>query len=137
MIKDRFSKWIKPNIREGKLTKYNWLVQHKKNLKLGYKTDIGALTYINAKKGVIIEDFVQIGSHCSIYSVSTIDNKEGEVILRKNCKIGSHSVIMPGVRVGKNSIIGAFSFVNRDIPDNALAYGIPVKIIRKLRKKIN
>ena len=43
---------------------------------------------------------MQIGSHCSIYSVSTIDNKEGEVILKKNCRIGSHSVIMPGVTVG-------------------------------------
>jgi len=112
-------------------TKYNWLVQHKDKLKLGYKTDIGAFTYINAKNGVIIEDYVQIGSHCSIYSVSTIDNKEGKVILKKNCKIGSHSVIMPGVTVGENSIIGAFSFVNRDIPDNTVAVGVPVKVIEK------
>jgi len=51
------------------------LVQHKDKLELGYKTDIGAFTYINAKSGVIIEDLVQVGSHCSIYSVSTIDSK--------------------------------------------------------------
>ena len=128
----RFRDWEYPEIEEGKLTEYNWVVQHKDKLKLGYKTDIGAFTYINAKNGVIIEDYVQIGSHCSIYSVSTIDNEEGEVILKKNCRIGSHSVIMPGVTIGKNSIIGAFSLVNRDIPDNFLAYGIPVKVIREL-----
>jgi len=127
----RFKNWKYPEIEEGKLTKYNWLVQHKDKLKLGYKTDIGAFTYINAKNGVIIEDYVQIGSHCSIYSVSTIDNKEGEVILKKNCKIGSHSVIMPGVTVGENSIIGAFSFVNRDIPDNTVAVGVPAKVIKE------
>jgi acetyltransferase-like isoleucine patch superfamily enzyme len=131
----RFKNWKYPEIEEGKLTKYNWVVQHKDKLKLGYKTDIGAFTYINAKKGVIIEDYVQIGSHCSIYSVSTIDNKEGEVILKKGCRIGSHSVIMPCVTLGENSIVGAFSFVNEDVPDNVVAVGVPAKVIRKLRKE--
>ena len=98
------------------------------------KKDIGAFTYINAKNGVIVEDYVQIGSHCSIYSVSTIDNKEGEVILKKNCRIGSHSVIMPGVTVGENSIIGAFSFVNKDIPDNIVAVGVPAKVIKRIKE---
>ncbi|MCK5044571.1 acyltransferase [Candidatus Parcubacteria bacterium] len=137
-MEKRFDNWKKPVINEGKLTKYNWLVQNKKHLKLGCKTDIGAFTYINAKNGVIIEDYVQIGSHCSIYSISTIDNKEGEVVLKKNCKIGSHSVIMPGVVIGENSIIGAQSVVNKDIPKNTLAFGIPAKVVRKLNnKKIN
>jgi len=131
----RFKNWKYPRIQEGKLTKYNWMVQHKEKLKLGYKTDIGAFSYINAKNGVIIEDYVQIGSHCSIYSVSTIDNKKGKIVLRKNCRIGSHSAIMPGVTIGENSIIGAFSFVNEDIPDNVVAVGVPIKIIRHLTKE--
>jgi acetyltransferase-like isoleucine patch superfamily enzyme len=131
----RFKNWNYPEIEEGKLTEYNWLVQHKDKLKLGHKTDIGAFTYINAKNGVIIEDYVQIGSHCSIYSESTIGNKEGEVILKRNCRIGSHSVVMPGVTIGKNSIVGAFSFVNEDIPDNIVAVGVPAKVIRKLSKE--
>ena len=130
---DRFKKWEKPKIREGKLNKYHWIVQHKENLRLGYKTDIGAFTYINAKYGVEIQDHVQIGSHCSIYSVSTIDNKKGKVTLKKNSKLGSHSVVMPRITIGDNSIVGAFSFVNKDIPDNVVAIGIPVRIIKKLK----
>lgn len=132
MTEIRFKKWKKPLIKEGKLTKYNWLVQGVENFKLGYKTDIGSFTYIQAKSGVVIEDFVQVGSHCSIYSESTIDEKKGKVILKKNCKIGTHSTVMPGVTVGENSIIGAFSFVNKDIPDNVLAFGVPAKVIKKL-----
>jgi len=132
IMKDRFKEWKYPKIEEGKLTKYNWMVQNKDGLKLGYKTDIGAFTYINAKNGVVIEDFVQIGSHCSLYSVSTIDNKEGKITLKKNCKIGSHSIIMPGVTIGENAVIGAFSFVNRGVPDNVVAAGVPIKIIKKL-----
>ena len=132
-MSSRFDTWEYPLIEENKLTKYHWLVQNKDNLILGNKTDIGAFTYINAKNGVIIEDNVQIGSHCSLYTFSTIDNKEGKIILKTNCKIGSHSTIMPGVAIGSNSIIGAHSFVNCDIPDNVLAFGVPAKIIRELK----
>lgn len=128
----RFEDWKMPEINEGELTKYNWLVQHVENLKMGPNTDIGAFTYINAKNGVLIEEEVQIGSHCSIYTISTIDDKEGEVHLKSNCRIGSHSVIMPGITIGKNSIIGAFSFVNKDIPDNVIAFGTPVKVVKKI-----
>lgn len=131
-MKKRFEKWKPPKIKEGKLTKWNWMVQHKDKLKLGEKTDIGAFTYINAKHGVTIEDNVQVGSHCSIYSLSTIDNKFGEVIIKKNAKIGSHTVIMPGVIIGENSVIGAFSFVNKNIPNNVIAFGVPVKIVKKM-----
>ena len=132
---DRFSDWQYPDIEEGKPTKYNWLVQHVQKFHLGCKTDIGVFTYINAKHGVTIEDFVQIGSHCSIYSVSTIDRKQGSVLLKKNCRIGSHSVVMPGVTIGENAVVGAFSFVNRDIPDDAVAYGVPAKVARKVAPK--
>lgn len=135
MSTERFKNWKDPILEENKLNEHNWLVQNIKNLKLGLKTDIGAFSYINAKYGVTIEDYVQIGSHCSIYSVSTIDNKDGPVILKKNCRIGTHSVIMPNITVGENSVIGAFSYVNKDIPANVVAFGVPVKVIRQLSKE--
>ena len=131
-MNDRFQNWEYPEIEDGKLTKYNWMVQHVQGLTLGNKTDVGAFTYINAKNGVTIEDYVEIGSHCSIYSVSTIDNKDGKVLLKRNCKVGSHSVVMPGVTIGANSVIGACSFVNSDIPDNVIAVGVPAKVIRQV-----
>jgi acetyltransferase-like isoleucine patch superfamily enzyme len=129
----RFNKWKKPRIVEGELTRWNWMVQHVNHLKLGTMVDIGAFTYINAKYGVTIGDHVQIGSHCSIYSLSTIDDKHGRVILGDNCKVGSHTVIMPGVRIGKNAIVGASSFVNMNIPDNTIAFGVPARITKKIR----
>jgi len=133
-MSERFGDWQFPEIEEGKPTQYNWVVQHVDKLQLGYKTDIGAFTYINAQYGVTIEDCVQIGSHCSIYSISTIDNKSGPVTLKKNCRIGSHSIVMPGVTVGENAIVGAFSFVNQDIPADTVAVGVPAKVIKKIQK---
>jgi len=128
----RFVGWQYPEIEEGKPTKYNWIVQNITGLELGFKTDIGAFSYINSQYGVIIEDSVQVGSHCSIYSVSTIDNKSGKVVLKQNCKIGSHSTIMPGVTIGKNSIVGAHSLVKNNIPDNMIAFGVPARVIKKI-----
>jgi len=128
----RFEHWENPKIEDGIPTKFNWIVKGKEHFSLGYRTDIGAFSYINAKHGVIIEDYVQIGSHCSIYSVSTIDNKHGPVYLKKNCRIGTHSAIMPNVTVGENSIIGAFSYVDKDIPSGVIAMGIPARKIRPL-----
>lgn len=131
-MRDRFDHWQAPEIQHGKLTQYNWLVQNPDGLELGRRTDIGAFTYINAKAGVTIEEEVQIGSHCSIYSVSTIDDKEAPVTLKRNCRIGSHSVVLPGVTVGENTVVGAMSLVNRDLPDNVLAFGVPAKVVKKL-----
>jgi acetyltransferase-like isoleucine patch superfamily enzyme len=42
---------------------------------------------------------------------------------------------MPGVTIGENAVVGAFSFVNRDIPDDAVAYGVPAKVVRKAAPK--
>jgi acetyltransferase-like isoleucine patch superfamily enzyme len=128
----RFKNWKSPEFNENGMTKWNWMCQHNENLKLGKYVDVGAFTYINAKYGVEIEDYAQIGSHCSVYSHSTIDNKKGKVVIKRNARIGSHSVIMPNLTIGENAIVGAFSFVNKNLTDNIIAYGIPIKIIRKL-----
>ena len=128
-MNQRFNDWVMPEIEDGVPTKYQWMVQNVEGLKLGERTDIGAFTYINAQNGVVIEEDVQVGAHCSIYSISTIDDKEGKVILKRNCKIGANSVIMPGVTVGENAVVGAMSFVNKDVPANAVAYGVPVRIV--------
>jgi acetyltransferase-like isoleucine patch superfamily enzyme len=129
-LRRRFKVWKYPEFDDRGMTKWNWMVQHPRRLKLGKNTDVGAFTYINAKYGVEIQEGVQIGSHCSIYSHSTIDGTRGKVTIKRNARIGSHSVVMPGVTIGEQSVIGAFSFVSHDIPASATAFGIPAKIVR-------
>lgn len=131
-MKKTQTKWTKPVIRHSKLTKYNYIVQYPENLKLGKIFDIGTFTYINCRYGVEIGNDVQIGSHCSIYSHSTIDDKKGPVVLKNGCKVGTHSTVMPNVTIGENSIVAAYSFVTKDIPDNEMWAGIPAKLKRKL-----
>ena len=65
-------------------------------------------------------------------------NKEtviyGPIKIGKNCFIGWRTVILPGVTIGDNVIIGAGSIVNKDIPSNTVAAGVPCKEICTLEK---
>lgn len=123
----------KPKFNKKGLTQWYWRVLHPENFKLGENTQIGSFTVIDAQKGVKIEDEVKVGWSCTIISYSSIDKKEGMVLLRKNCKVGSNSVIMPGITVGKNAVVGANSFVNQDIPANEVWAGTPAKFIKKVK----
>ncbi len=136
-VEERFLKWKKPVIRHGKLTKYNWLVLYPEGLDLGEKTDIGAFTLIHAKNGVVIEKNAQIGSHCSIYSESTIDGKKGRVVIKENALIGTHSTIMPGVTIGKNAVVAAHSFVKTNVPDGEVWGGVPARPLGRRRKRVS
>jgi acetyltransferase-like isoleucine patch superfamily enzyme len=124
--------WEQPVIEHGVPTKWGWTVLHPQHFILGKHTDIGMYTLINAKQGVTICEGVQIGSHCSIYSISTIDGKQGPVHLKRNCKIGTHSTIMPNVTIGENSVIGAYSFVTRSIGDNEMWRLVPQSFCKEI-----
>src|SRR5437773_11127994 len=133
MSNARFGAWKAPVIRKDGSTVYGWRVHptHRDKLARGKNTDIGFATYIQPEYGVEIGESVQIGSHCAIYSVSTIDGKKGKVTIGEGAKIGTHSTIMPGVRIGAGATIGAHSFVTKDIPAGAIAYGVPARVIRR------
>lgn len=56
------------------------------------------------------------------------------IIIEDNVWITSNVTILPGVRIGKNSVIGAGSVVTKDIPDNVFAAGNPCKVIKKINR---
>jgi galactoside O-acetyltransferase len=62
--------------------------------------------------------------------------REGDVILEKHALVGASSVIMPGVTIGVAASVGALSFVNRSIPDFAIAVGNPPKLLGERSRRI-
>ncbi|MBB5182623.1 DapH/DapD/GlmU-related protein [Catenisphaera adipataccumulans] len=86
--------------------------------------------------GITIGDGVQIGPNVTVVT----DNHDFKnravlrckpVVIKKNAWIGACVTIMPGVTIGENAVIGGGAVVTKDIPDNAIAAGVPAKIIRK------
>ncbi len=52
------------------------------------------------------------------------------IVLGDNVYIGNNVIILPGVTIGSNVVIGAGAIVSRDIPDNSVAVGVPVRVIK-------
>ena len=129
--------WKLPKFDKREYTRWGWKCRFHKNLKLGKYVDIAFGTYILAKYPVILEDEVQIGQCCILITESSIDDKRGTIHIKSNARVGANSTIMPNVTIGENSIIGAMSFVNRDIPPNVVAYGIPARIVKWIKHKKN
>ena len=55
-----------------------------------------------------------------------------EIHIGKNCWLGAGVIVVPGISIGDNSVIGAGSVVTRDIPDNVLAVGNPCRVLREI-----
>ena len=113
----------------------------------GYNIKVGDNFYANHNTVMLdaakIEfgDFVFIGPNCSFYtSFHPLDyrirntNKEGakEIKIGNNVWIGGNVVVLPGVTIGDNVVIGAGSIVTKDIPSNVVAVGNPCKVLKSI-----
>ena len=123
--------WEWPIFDKYGMTQWSWRVIHPERLSFKNNLFVGSFSVIDATVGVEIEENVQIGFGCQILSYSSVDHKSGKIILKKNCGIGSNSVIMPGITVGEDAIVGANSLVARDVPKNEVWAGTPARFLKK------
>lgn len=96
-------------------------------------------TVIGAFKSINLGNNVRCGANTLITDSDwhLDDPRSGppkEVYIDDDVWLGVNSVVLKGVRIGKNSIIGANSVVTTSIPDNVIAAGNPCKVIRDLQK---
>lgn len=113
----------------------------------GYNIEIGENFYSNhnliildANK-VVFGDNVFIAPNCSFYTAGhplevELRNKGLEyakpIKVGDNVWIGGNVIVLPGVTIGDNTVIGAGSVVTKDIPSNVLAVGNPCRVIRTI-----
>ena len=110
-----------------------------KDATIGNGTVVGAGAivdpYARIGESALINRGALIGHECVIEDGAHIGpgaNLAGNVTIGRGTFVGIGSSIIERLRIGSNSIIGAGSVVNKDIPDDVLAYGVPAKVIRKL-----
>lgn len=112
------------------------------NIELGDRVDINQGCNLYGDFGITIGAGTKLSPYVQLYSAN-YKYKKGEVIgslgvigkeitIGKNVWIGAGSVILPGVTIGDNSIVGALSLVNKDIPGNEIWAGNPARFIKKI-----
>lgn len=100
-----------------------------------YQADIGEGTVLGYQGiGIVIHKRCVIGKNCHISQNVTLGGgggpEGGLPILGDNVTVGTGAVILGNVHIGNNVIIGANAVVLSDIPDNAVAVGVPAKVVK-------
>ena len=150
----RFLK-VSNSIRIWYLSKILKIMPYDKNSKFEYKIYISDArkiklgSYVRINERAFFQGDVKIGNHVMIapnVSVYTRTHKydkikipmvlSGEtstqtVVIEDDVWIGINAVILPGIRIGKGSIVGANAVVTKDVEPYSIVGGVPAKLIRK------
>lgn len=108
---------------------------------MGSKSSIGPYGYVGCSGKIVIGNNVMFGPKCSLFAEnhvfsdtkSTIKSqgvRQKGITIGDDCWIGSNTTILDGVSLGKGVVIGAGSIVTHDIPDGAIAMGVPARVVK-------
>lgn len=113
----------------------------------GYNIEIGAGSFFNHNNylmdcaKIIFGKKCFVGPNCGFYTaIHPLDVEKRNagfeiakpITIGDNVWFGGDVTVLPGVKIGSNSVIGAKSLVTKDIPENVLAFGNPCRVIRKI-----
>lgn len=129
-------------------TKDNFLIEQPFVCDYGYNIEIGENFYANHNLVILDANKVKFGDNvfiapnCGFYTAGHPINadmrNEGleyakPIEIGNDVWIGGNVVVLPGVKIGNNVVIGAGSIVNKDIPSNSVAVGNPCRVIKEIK----
>lgn len=94
---------------------------------------------------ITVEDHVQIGAGTKIVTHDSsfhnvfegrLPTYIGPVVIKKHAFVGYGALILPGVTIGENAIVGAGAVVTSDVPPRAVVAGVPAKVIGTVDEKV-
>lgn len=105
-------------------------------VRIGRFSEIFAIQSITIEEGVVIAENTYISDNTHSFDDVNIPIRDQEVIPLNNVVVGSGTWIgrnacIMGCKIGRNCVIGAFSFVKKDIPDYCVVVGNPARIVKR------
>lgn len=124
---------------------WGWFtVVNAKNVRLGHGCAINHGVFLLGRNEITLGDNVTLSAKCMLmdtgldtknYLAGKISDKEhikSFIRIEDNVWVGAGAIILPGVTIHKNSIVGAGSVVTKDVPKNVVVAGNPARVIRVL-----
>lgn len=108
---------------------------------VGEKAYIGPGVFMDMAESITIEAEAVIAPQVMLLThgdvgdrmlAKKIMRKAGPVLLKEGCWIGARAIILPGITIGKQAVVGAGTVVTADVPDFTMVAGVPAHEIRKL-----
>jgi maltose O-acetyltransferase len=115
----------------------------------GKNTYIGDHVYLNFMCTILDNNEVHIGNHVMIGPVVQIytaahpiqaearirgQEVAKSIVIEDNVWVGGGAILLPGVRIGRNAVVGAGAVVSRSVPENTVVAGNPARIIREIEQ---
>ena len=129
----------------GDNTKIASFVEIQEGVEIGKNCKIEAFVFI--PKGVKIEDNVLVGPHVCFTNdknprattpageLKGVEDWEvSEILVKKGASIGANAIILPGIVIGENAMVGAGSVVTKDVPANKIVVGNPARVIGDVKE---
>ncbi|OEG00111.1 acetyltransferase [Vulcanibacillus modesticaldus] len=114
----------------------NWLYRTFLRMEVGKRTAIALMVMMDTMfpEKIHIGDNTIIGYNTTILAHEYLldEYRLGDVYIGSNVMIGANTLILPGVTIGDNAIVGAGSVVTKDVPPNTFVAGNPAKHIKNL-----
>ena len=114
-----------------------------KNISIGEHVYLNILCTILDCNEVHIGGFFMIAPSAEIYTAAHLLRAEPRnmgleeakaIVIEENVWVGGGAILLPGVRIGRNAVVGAGAVVSRDVPANAVVAGNPARVIREIEQ---
>lgn len=109
---------------------------------IGNNCWIGPFTIIDGSGGLKIGNYCTLSAGVHIYTHDNVQQtlssgqkpiERSSVVIGNNVYIAPHAIVTKGVTIGNYCVIGAQTFINKDIPDHSIVFGQPGKVVGKVK----
>lgn len=112
-------------------------------LVIGSRCFIGDEVMLDVRGGIRIENDVTLSNRTTIVSHINVGyedhplqkaypTKESPVVIKRGAYVGTGAILLPGVTIGQESVVGAGAVVTKNVADHSVAVGVPAKVIKKI-----
>lgn len=141
LLFDRWEKAKYAGAGEGASIYHNCYIYGE--VSIGKSTWVGPYTLLDGSGGKLtIGNYCAISSGVQIYTHNTVKwalsggkakHEKAYTLIGNCCYIGPYAIVTMGTRIGNNCLIGAHTLVNKSMPNNSIVFGIPGRVVGKVK----